>query len=193
MHYILIYCEGETEQIYFNILKRVFRTPYVQIEAVDCHKQHQALIKSAVERKNEFCKENDIDESVVEVWAVCDRDDYAGQFAKLKEYADKLAVKLAFSDPQFENFLLQHFSRSNNADHGKKVERAMAEAMHNDGIESDYCKTDLQWLEDKLLVKMSIIKMAIANADIRNKPSVKPFFTIQNLVREIVNAAGMQW
>lgn len=156
MRYILIYCEGDTECEYFNILKEIFRVPYIQIESIDCRQQHESLMDSAKDSAGLFCEDNDIDMSAVEIWAVCDRDDYRYQYSKLENYANNKGVHLAFSDPQFENFLLQHFSQSNNVDHGSAVELAVTSMMNAEGINERYVKSDLTWLASISQVRLKL-------------------------------------
>ena len=191
---ILIVCEGKTEPIYFSILKKRFRLPtYIKIlPDIEAEKyiplgQHEKLIDNAQSIRNEYAKESAIKEENIETWAVCDRDNYKDSFTKLKNYATERKIKLAFSDPQFENYLLQHFSLSNSSSVGDQVEEELSEKI----IEHEpwfglYRKNDLSWLDEMIDKKHAIVKTAAINATNFSNHTKKPFFTIQELILRLL-------
>ena len=191
---ILIVCEGGTEALYFSILKKRFRLPtYIKI-IPDVEKgeysrtgQHEKLILRTEEYKHKCKTEYEIiDDSLIEAWAVCDRDNYKDSFTKLNEFAGEHGVNLAFSDPQFENFLLQHFSQNKSSSFGGEVERELSNCILDKkphfGL---YRKNDLSWLDEMIDEKHGIVKMAIKNASIFSNHTRKPFFTVQKLVKRL--------
>lgn len=191
---ILITCEGKTEVLYFNILKRKFRLPtFVKVlpELKEGeHRnlgQHEKLIKRTAEKKEEF--ETELGEgAVVEAWAVCDRDEYKESFTKLRDFADSRGVLLAFSDPQFENFLLQHFSQNKSRSRKAEVERELSEKILQKDVRFGlYNKANLDWLDEMIGTRHAIVESAIKNADIFNNHTKQPFFTVQELVRRLLN------
>ncbi len=182
---LLIVCEGTTESEYFTILQRQFRLPtWIKVfPELGDHKtlgQHAKLIQAAAEKRQDWAKNLD-DDAAIEVWAVCDRDDFRDSFIKLRDLARESAVELAFSDPQFENYLLQHFSANRSDSRGRIVEKELS-----DKIGLLYKKTDLSWLNDMIDRRHSIVTEAIRNADHFTKHNKKPFFTVQNLVRRLL-------
>lgn len=192
---ILIVCEGKTESLYFSILKKRFRLPtYIKIlPDLEAEKyiplgQHEKLIDKATGLRREYASELDAKEVNIETWAVCDRDNYRDSFTKLKNYADEKNVKLAFCDPQFENYLLQHFSLCNSSSTGNQVEEELSnriiEYRPQFGL---YRKNDLSWLDEMLDEKHAIAKIAATNATNFTNHTKKPFFTIQKLVLRLLN------
>ena len=192
--FIIVVCEGKTEVLYFNILKRQFRIPtYVKIlPEIDEDEyrnfgQHEKLIAKAVQKREEYKKELE-KEAVIEAWAVCDRDEYNDSFTKLRGLADEQNINLAFSDPQFENFLLQHFSQNKSKNRKGKVERELSEEI----LKAEpwfglYNKADLNWLREMIDKKHAVADFAIRNADVFNNHTKQPFFTVQKLVKRLID------
>ncbi|WP_165173145.1 hypothetical protein [Adlercreutzia sp. ZJ242] len=66
-------------------------------------------------------------------------------FAELAKYAEEAGVFLAFSRPQFESYLLQHFEQSKETSRDALYEKIGSHmGSYGDG---KYNKADLQWLE----------------------------------------------
>jgi hypothetical protein len=53
-----------------------------------------------------------LNKSEIECWAVCDDDNMPYSYKEPIEHAEQNNVQLAFSRPQFESYLLQHFEKS---------------------------------------------------------------------------------
>ena len=54
---LLAYCEGKTEEAYFNILLDFFRlSEYVEVEVYGQSGQHFALIDGACSKRKELCQ-----------------------------------------------------------------------------------------------------------------------------------------
>lgn len=108
---MLICCEGKTEELYFKILRdRVYRIPgYIKIAIQGEKGQHKALVGRVVEARKELAESEQIGADEIECWAVCDDDGMKMQYGTLEAYAEKRGVHVAFSRPQFESYLLQHF------------------------------------------------------------------------------------
>ena len=188
---LLICCEGVTEERYFSILREIFRIDVgidIQIIAGD-GRQHKTLVDLAVEKRQSLFAETDIfdSEDDIEVWAVCDRDSYASSFTKLREYSESQGINIAFSDPQFENYLLQHFgSPDSSKNKGAVVERELTTAMLSSGVTVGYTKGDLEWLREMIDKKFSVATAAIAHADTFSNHTKKPFFTVQRLAERLL-------
>ncbi len=191
---ILIVCEGKTEAIYFSILKKRFRLPtYIKIipdvnnDEYENFGQHEKLIDRARELADLYADEYSIPKQLVEAWAVCDRDEYTESFTKIDAYAKEKSIKLAFSDPQFENFLLQHFSQNKSASKKHQVERELTiQIIDRKPQYAPYRKNDLSWLDEMIDEKHSIVKFASKNASVFSKHTRQPFFTIQKLIDRLL-------
>lgn len=191
---ILIVCEGKTEALYFAILKRKFALPsFVKIlpdldlGLYSSYGQHNSLIEAASAEAEKYGKAYDIDLDSIEVWAVCDRDNLKDSFTKLRDYAMERGVHLAFSDPQFENYLLQHFSCSNCKKSGREVEQELSRKMMERSIDFGlYRKNNLDWLDYMIDEKHEIVMTAVKNASGFSNHTKQPFFTVQKLVSRLL-------
>lgn len=187
--FLLIYCEGRTEEQYFVALRDVLRIGGVQINIVSNSEQHEALIDACKEEKSRL--EAEIDEEV-EAWSVCDRDDYSKSFTKLNDYAKQNEIQLAFSDPQFENYILQHFGGpSKSRSRGEDVEKEVSVAMLAANLGTVYSKGDLGWLCDIINKNPNIVEVAIKNANIYSNHTMKPFFTVQKLASRLFGLSAL--
>lgn len=185
--FILIYCEGKTEKLYFEIVKKRRRVSSVNIEIFSekGQRQHYNLVDKCANEKNGLISSGDFVEDEVEVWAVCDRDAFGDSFTKLKKYADQRGVMLAFSDPQFEIYLIQHFRADNTRLKGKPLENKLSDILKKEGYQP-YKKTNLKDLDDWIKKYPKKLEFAISNSDCFKKHTKKPFLTVQHLTRKIL-------
>lgn len=180
---LLVCCEGKTEQKYFQILQRIYRLPGARISIVGEKGQHMALIERTVEEREQFCAKQGFRPDEVECWAVCDDDNMPWSYKELLEYAEKNNVHLAFSRPQFEAYLLQHFEQSGESHQKVLYEKLGAYKTGFDGAGYDEnTKGDLEWLREAIDQKPKIVDTAIINSNQRKKQSGKVFLTVQALV-----------
>lgn len=192
---IVIVCEGKTEALYFSILKKRFRLPtYIKIVPnIDSKEyaylgQHEKLIKKACILRDNYCRDYDIPTEQIELWAVCDRDNYPYSFTKLDNFATERNINLAFSDPQFENYLLQHFSQNKSANKGHQLEQELSQRILATKPQFGlYRKNDLSWLDEMIDERHAIVKTAAKNASVFSNHTKQPFFTIQNLVNRLLS------
>ena len=186
---LLIYCEGKTEEEYFNALLDFYRLPwFVEVEVYGQRGQHYALVDNAVERRDKLQAELQVFEDEIECWAVCDEDRMSCSYAELKRYGEERGVHLGFSAPQFEMYLLQHFEQSGDVDRGM-VFRKLSAYRREFGADGDYgddSKADLSWLSAAIDRKPKIVKTAIINSDIRSNAMKRPFLTVQELTKRIL-------
>jgi hypothetical protein len=142
--------------------------------------QHHALIDAAVQRRQSLVDELGIEESQIASWAVCDEDTMTCSYSNLKQYADEKKINLAFSSPQFESFLLQHFEPS-----GDQKQSVIVQKM--DEYSKQYCgqtrfeKGNISWIADAIDNKPKLVDVAITNSTQRNKASKRPFLTVHHL------------
>jgi hypothetical protein len=185
---ILICCEGKkTEKPYFEILQRIFRID-IMIQILPKEGQNYRLIDNSVTKKQKLSLDCDFVPDDIEVWAVCDRDDLKDSFTELHEYAADKGVDLAFSDPQFENYLLQHFGSPNNSRKKRlEVERELTSVLREHGIEVVYDKSNLDWLASMIDKKPRLVDEAVRHANIYSVHTKQPFFTIQRLTERILS------
>lgn len=129
----------------------------------------------------------ELKESEIDCWAVCDDDGMRLSYAELLSYADEHGVRLGFSRPQFECFLLQHFEQSGETDISKVFSRlpVYRERAGGCGPYDESSKSDLGWLADAIFEKPKLVDAAVVNADLRGRQSGDLFLTVQGLVKEL--------
>lgn len=183
--FLLICCEGKTEKEYFRILMHLYRLPGTQVLILGEKGQHKTLIDRTVDERDSYCQEHGTDRDEVECWAVCDDDNMRISYTELQQYAEEKDVRLAFSRPQFEAYLLQHFEQS--AVHDQKqlyseLSRYASEHLHDT---VSYEKANLDWLKDLIDIRPKLVDIAITNADQHAKQSGRVFLTVQQLVKRM--------
>ncbi|HIW77155.1 MULTISPECIES: RloB family protein [Gordonibacter] len=185
---ILICCEGKTEKEYFEILRRSYRIPgYVGIHILGEKGQHKALIDRTLEERDILVQELGINADDIECWSVCDDDRMTCSYAELLNYAESHKVKLAFTRPQFEAFLVQHFEQTGiwkKEDLYSKL-AAYRKEMGFDAVYDDSAKSDLRWMEKAIDEKPKRVDTAVVNANLRLKQSDRCFMTVQQLVERL--------
>lgn len=181
---MLVCCEGKTEELYFKILRdRIYRIPrYVKIDIQGEKGQHKALIDRVVQARIDLAESEQIDENEIECWAVCDDDGMAMQLSALEAYAEERCVRLAFSRPQFESYLLQHFEQTKTVKQAELYSR-LTEIKNDRGSDGEYDKADLDWLEEALIDKPKLVEIAITNSEQRTRRTASPFLTVQELTK----------
>lgn len=187
--FLLIYCEGKTEKSYFDILLDFYRLPgYVDVEVYGQRGQHLALIDNIAAKRDELCQETGLTKGEIECWAVCDEDRMPCTYTELLAYAESRGVRLAFSAPQFEMYLLQHFEQSGDSDK-TVVFRKLSAYRKRHGCSGEYddsTKSDLAWLSDAIDCQPKIVKIAVINSELRNRSTKHPFLTVQELTKRIL-------
>lgn len=186
---ILVCCEGKTECEYFRIISDFFRPPaYLDVRIFGEKRQHKALIDNACAERLKLAQEKDIDEADIECWAVCDDDGMTVRYSDLEEYAAAHEVCLAFSKPQFEMYLAQHFSPWASPKKEETFSELSKHRQANGAQEaySDENKSDLSWLREAIYLKPNLVKNAVVNSDVRDRPQGKLFFTVQRLTRRFL-------
>ena len=157
---MLILCEGVTEKLYFDsIIQNKHIAKVLSVEVLGKQGQHKALIKKCIEKRKALAKELGIDEEDIEVWAVCDQDNLRSGYQNLSRYAKKNNIELAFSSPQFETYLVQHFEY-------KKIttKREQLEADLSEYLGTTYNKIDLEWFDKMIDEEPAILERAIQNS-----------------------------
>ncbi len=176
---ILILCEGITEKIYFDSVIRNKRIAKVKV--LGKQGQHKALIKKCIERRKFTAGELGIDEKDIEVWAVCDQDGLKIGYQKLLNFARQNSVRLAFSNPQFETYLVQHFEYKRIITKREQLEKELSQYL---GM--IYDKTDLGWFDKMIDEEPAKIKQAIANSNKLDNHTKPPFLTVQKLTARLL-------
>lgn len=99
---ILIYCEGETERIYFEQMKLLKRSKMVSVKIKNVKRSAIKLAQHAF-RDSSY-------QPFDEVWIVFDKDDLTEkQLDEVNVFCEEKDIKIAYTNEAFELWLLLHF------------------------------------------------------------------------------------
>ncbi len=185
---ILICCEGLTEELYFNMVVDIRRIPNTLVPPAKSFNgaKHKRLIDICEQVRADASTQYDLKEAEIEVWSVFDKDDWSNGFTELEHYANSKKVRLAYSDPQFETYLLQHLSQDRSRKFGTNLENHLSQKMNSAGHGATYNKSDLTWLRNLIDKTPSTIEMAITNSCVRNNRTKTPFLTTHRLIKRLL-------
>jgi hypothetical protein len=182
---LLIFCEGVTEKLYFDSLiqhKRVYTV--LPIEVFGKEGQHKSLIKKCVAKRKKKAKEFELNENNIEVWAVCDCDEMKIKYQELLRYSRERNVNLAFSNPQFETYLIQHFETKRT-----KNERSALISELETYLGKKYDKSNLSWFDEMIDKDPTRLDFAISNSNKLKNHTKLPFLTVQELTARLLEFA----
>lgn len=183
---ILICCEGQTEKAFFDLIINIRRiNSAVVLPSQSFGSQHTQLIDICTKERTRVSLRNDISEDEVEVWAVFDKDQWRDGFTALEQYARSNSVQLAYSDPQFETYLLQHIQADGFRGSGAELEDYLSDILSTAGY-GEYIKGDIKWLAELLDGRPRVLEAAIVNSNIRNRRNRTPFLTVHKLTERIL-------
>ena len=112
---ILIYCEGETERIYFEQMKVLKRSKMVSVKVKN-------VKRSAIKLANHAYRDASY-QPFDEIWIVFDKDDLTDwQLEEVNEFCERHNIGIAYTNEAFELWLLMHFEE---IDEKKEYPRAL--------------------------------------------------------------------
>jgi hypothetical protein len=180
---ILICCEGKTEKLYFDIIVDVFRVHAVStLKIVGEKGSYKTLIDQTNIERSKLAERFDISSTEIMCWAVCDDDNMPISYHELVKYAESKDVYVAFSRPQFEAYLIQHFEQSKDTDPRRLYDR-LTKYSKSYGLHVNYEKNkgNLAWLNKAIFNNPHLVDVAITNSNQRLKQSEPLYLTVQNL------------
>jgi len=188
---ILIGTEGkETEPQYFNIVinrKRIRERANVKV--IGRLGQHKQLIDRVVTLRALKAKALNIEEQDVECWAVCDRDTMNCTLNELEEYAAANDVYVAFSDPCFEIFLLQHLTRSATNLNAKQLGLKITSELKIINSKITYNKSNLLWFDELVDSDPKALDRAVQNSNYIEDVGNTPYVTVHKLLQRLLDMA----
>ncbi|MFT9819583.1 RloB family protein [Lysinibacillus sp. NPDC056185] len=112
---VLIYCEGETERIYFEQMRILKRSKMVSVKIKNVKRSAIKLAQHAY-RDSSY-------QYFDEVWIVFDKDDLTEkQLEEVNDFCEENNIHIAYSNEAFELWLLLHFEE---VDISEKYPRAV--------------------------------------------------------------------
>lgn len=183
---IVIYAEGEkTERDYFEEMRRAFRSAVVNIEIIEAAGVPLTIARKATQAARSARRRNRGQSYARqdEFWAVFDRDNHLDVPNAISS-CKAANVRVAFSDPCFELWLILHFQDFDRPDDHHGVQR------HLEDICDDYDRTKRKTTDCSRLMKLVVEAEERAERQLRRRrdegdPPSRPFTTVYELTRRI--------
>lgn len=116
---VLIFCEGTTEVVYLNMLKRRYNAANVSIDVIDTKGKSGIEIINFALGRAKFTKKVD-----AKIYVLFDKDDKTEQeLIRAKNFAKKKNVNVICSNVCFEVWLLLHFRSFKISGHDNWIDR----------------------------------------------------------------------
>lgn len=187
----LIICGGDTEIIYFNLLKKKFKDKLTKIEL--CIVKETTSPYRIVERA---IKDRDSKNGINETWVVFDKDDNT-DFDSAIEYAHKNNIKCAYSNQAFELWFLNHFecikttmSRNKYKQELEKFFKERCSSKTTYSKRKNKVNKSIEKLLDEELIKTAINNSKIAyqfhNMDTKNFSEKESSTTVFQLIEKLL-------
>jgi hypothetical protein len=150
---VLVVCGGQTEQLYFDAFKQVFRPSLGSISVITA-----VEAKSPVQIVEFAIKARQRKDSYNAVWSVFDKDDFT-DFDDAIVFAKQNGIRAAFSNQAFEVWLINHFRRLDSAMQRNRYKEELSKLL---SFPYDKSRETMSNVCDSLLTKERV-KAAIVN------------------------------
>ena len=184
---VIIVCEGETEEIYFEAIRKAKKLSTIKIEVVNpAHTDPENIVRIAVERRNELKKEKRwLPED--EIWAVYDGDEH--KIANINNWnnainlANREIIKLGISNPSFELWYLLHHQEQNAEIHRDETVRRLKIHLPHYHKTTDLYQKDFEPHKDSATARAVILADRIKRDGLEqfNNPSTEIYLLVKRL------------
>jgi hypothetical protein len=184
---LLIVCEGDvTEVTYFDGARRDRRLPKTLVRIFGAGADPKSVVELAVRLKNENMQahHNDPDQLFDAVWCVFDRDSHT-TIPAAKRLAAANQIDVAFSNPNFELFLLLHYEDCN-----KDLQRRVVARMLRKWLPGYKKAFDYDKVKGGYPAARRRTEVINARSEIVMQIETPPFCSVCSLVDQILNQAG---
>jgi len=178
---VVIVCEGDvTEKIYFHGVRIQRRVQRARMELHLAVGVPMTVVHRAIEVKEMNARRNKLDNIDLseDVWAVFDRDDF-DRIPEAMALAKANGIKVAFSNPNFELFLLLHFQEFNREEHRDVVVRLLRRHIRGYDKSYDY---DALGLHDLYVSAKKRAKTINERSRLRSGIPSPPYTSIERLI-----------
>lgn len=156
---IAIYCEGESEKCYLEMLKRKYHSSNVHTEKINISEEGLgglSLLKKALQKSKRLSKGQKADK----VYVVFDRDSIKrDELVQCQSFAKKNEITIIFSSINIEIWILMHFQSVNRSYSAKELNRILS---GKDFFNTDYAEFKGNPYDDVLFDR---VKTAMLNAE----------------------------
>lgn len=178
---ISVFCEGYTEKIYFDILKRKYRAANIKIKAEVTKGQSSSLVNNAIRSLEKTSKKNKPDRVIV----VFDKDDNQNDdIQKAFKMAREHNFGIAFSNECFDLWILLHFTEIS----GFLSRDSLNQELEKNFSVEKYSKIKNDETKLSQHLEHNIVKACKNSQNVENdlsKFSVNPFTNVGLIVEDI--------
>lgn len=184
---VIIVCEGETEEIYFEAIRKSRKLQTLKIKVVnpDCT-DPENIVKFAVELRDQAKKQkNWLDKD--EAWTIFDGDEHIDHnlqnWNRALILADKEKIKLGISNPSFELWYLLHFQNQTANIHRDTVKQRLTNHLPTYHKTKDFYESHFKLLTNDAKTRAENLLIRIQNdgLDNYNNPSTQIHLLIETL------------
>ena len=185
---VLIVCGGQTEQIYFDTFKQMFRLSLGNISVITAveAKHPMQIVQYALKARQRK-------EGYNAIWCAFDKDEFT-DFDEAIDYAGKNGIGVAFSNQAFEVWFINHYRQLNTPLHRRKYKEMLSRFI---SLPYDKDQDTVQKVCNELMTEAKV-KAAITNSrlgyeqhKILTKPSKPSAYesctTVYKLAKSLLN------
>lgn len=181
----MIYCEGETEKYYFDMLKRKYSSGNVFIRSEVVAGNSWGLVENAVAKmKAEKHRYN-----FEKVYVVYDRDNEKhSDIERALKTAKENNIITLYSNECFEYWVLLHYRKYSSSNNSKQLYKLLEKEMD---LKSSYSNIKGQEvstrLEDKIHIAYNHAQQLNISNDVNSNISTNPYTNIHHHIKDIFN------
>ena len=188
---MLIVCEGKlTEENYFSGVRRQFHIPKELVRLELAKGNPKTVVDLAVSLKNKNLAQNTLSSGsrFEQVWCVFDRDSHA-HIPDAQQKAQAHKIRIAFSNPCFELFLLLHFCDCY-AELHRDLVRKILEEEYLPGYDKSF---DYVLLRDRYKDAKRRTTIINSRSEVQDQIQSAPFCSVPDLIDAITPSSSILW
>lgn len=187
---VMIYCEGETEKQYFDMLSKKYSKTTVTSKRISVktkvmgNKNPLNLVKEAIRTLEHDRRKNHIDLAYV----VFDNDDHSdGEISEAMQLAERNKLEVIYSNTAFDLWILLHFEPVYRYMTKQNIYDKLTEKFNVVSYQNELKGKDLsKFIEDLVIVAFKNAERVIADGNkVRNCIKVNPFVNLHKHLKRI--------
>jgi len=182
----MIFCEGETEKYYFDMLKRKYSSGNViPIKSKVVTGNSWVLVENAVARMKAEKHRYDFDQ----VYVVYDKDNEShADIEKALKIAKDNNIITIYSNKCFEYWVLLHYKEASNSNTINQLYKMLEKEMELEGSYSNIKGQEVStYLVDKIHIAFNNAQNLSISEDINTNISTDPYTNIHHHIKNIFN------
>ena len=186
---IIIVCEGDTEEIYFEAIRKSKRLQTLKIRVVNPDfSDPENIVKRAVELRDEAKRQrNWLDKD--EAWAIFDGEEHIANniqnWNRALILAAKETINLGISNPSFELWYLLHYQNQNANIHRDKARRRLITHLPAYDKTEDFYESHFKLLTNQAETRAKdlLVRIQRDGLETYNNPSTQIHLLVETLFK----------